>query len=79
MAQLMVDVGMTDAASLSGLQQGSPSPRAAGVAAAQCRWTTAGGNATVSDATPACTAVEEGGLPRAVQVLVQYSREDRHK
>jgi hypothetical protein len=38
MAQLTVDVSMTDAMSLSGMQQGSPSPRHAGVAAAagQC-------------------------------------------
>ena len=71
MAQLTVDVSMTDAMSLSGMQQGSPSPRHAGVAAAAGQWEMARGNATASDATPACTAVEEGRLPRAVQVLVQ--------
>ena len=45
MAQLTVDVSMTDAMSLSGMQQGSPSPRHAGVAAAAGQWEMARGNA----------------------------------
>ena len=60
MAQLTVDVSMTDAMSLSGMQQGSPSPRHAGVAAAAGQWEMARGNATASHA---CDA--------SVQVLMQ--------
>ena len=60
MAQLTVDVSMTDAMSLSGMQQGSPSPRHAGVAAAAGQWEMARGNATASHA---CDA--------SVQMLMQ--------